>query len=164
MNSANEAQQSAMDVSNTIVVGHDGSDDAVAAYEFALNLAERLGSALLVLRAWTIDTAPHGTLVSDGYVSSFDEASGKVAHILENEAAARAAAYPGVAVEFRAKFGQPSAVLIAASAGALMLVVSRRGRGGFVSLVLGSVSEQCVRHAHCPVLVFRHDGYRGAKQ
>lgn len=143
-------------LSDTIVVGHDGSDDAEAAYEFALRLAERLGSALLVVRAWTIDTAPHGTLVSGGYVSSFDEASAKVTQILQHEATPQASVHPGVTNRYRARFGQPAAVLIAESADALMLVVSRRGRGGFASLMLGSVSEQCVRHAHCPVLVVRH--------
>ena len=159
-----DSRTAGTDLADTIVVGHDGSDDADAAYEYSLRLAERLGSALLVVRAWTIDTAPHGTLVSHGYVSSFDEASAKVARILERDATARASARPSVEVAYRAKFGQPASVLIAASVGALMLVVARRGRGGFASLVLGSVSEQCVRHAACPVLVVRYRQGRGGDE
>jgi nucleotide-binding universal stress UspA family protein len=49
----------------------------------------------------------------------------------------------------------PSRVLTSTATNADLLVVGSRGRGGFGSLLLGSVSEQCVHHAHCPVLVVR---------
>ena len=150
-------EEHSADLADTIVVGHDGSKDGDAAFEVALGLAARLGCPMRLVRAWSVETAPHGTLMAGGYVSSLAEASASIALVLERDAASRRAEHPDVHIDFLARFGQAGAVLIAASSGALMLVVGGRGRGGIASMLLGSVSEQCVRHAHCPVLVVRTD-------
>ncbi|QBI20954.1 universal stress protein [Egibacter rhizosphaerae] len=52
---------------------------------------------------------------------------------------------------------RPSRAMIERSENCDLLVVGSRGHGGFKGLRLGSVSEQVVRHARCPVLVTRKD-------
>ncbi len=141
--------------SGSIVVGHDGSVDAQRSLEQAFELADKLGAPLCVVRTWSIDTAPHGTLVDFGIVSSFAQVSEKVCALLEAESKGAAAKHPSVEVAYRSAFGHPAEILLALSGEARMLVVGSRGLGGFRSLLLGSVSEQCVRHAQCPVLVVR---------
>ena len=63
--------------------------------------------------------------------------------------------HPAVNVETAVIEGPPARVLVALSADADLLVVGSRGRGGFSELLLGSVSQQCVHHARCPVTVVR---------
>ena len=51
----------------------------------------------------------------------------------------------------------PARALLDAAAWARLLVVGRRGRGGFSGMLLGSVSQHCVRHATAPVMVVPPD-------
>jgi nucleotide-binding universal stress UspA family protein len=51
--------------------------------------------------------------------------------------------------------GNPARVLIDLSEGADALVVRSRGHGGFVGMVLGSVSQHVAAHAATTVVVVR---------
>lgn len=154
MNSnASGAQDEVATVPGSIVVGHDGSRQSDHALAVGLDLAQALAAPVVIVRAWSIDTAPRGTIFHDGYAASFTEITAVVRERLRAETADLVARYPGCSVEVRGALGQPSEVLIGASAGARMLVVGSRGLGGFAGLLLGSVSEHCVRQAPCPVLV-----------
>jgi len=49
--------------------------------------------------------------------------------------------------------GNAAKVLLDASKGADLLVVGSRGHGGFAEALLGSVSQHCVHHAPCPIVI-----------
>ena len=53
--------------------------------------------------------------------------------------------------------GNAAQVLLDAAQGADLLVVGSRGHGGFTEALLGSVSQHCVHHAQCPIVIVRAD-------
>jgi nucleotide-binding universal stress UspA family protein len=62
-------------------------------------------------------------------------------------------AHPDLTIRSSVVQGHPAPVLIEASGGADLLVVGSRGHGEFPGMLLGSVAEHCVTHAHCSVVV-----------
>ncbi|KGJ79428.1 hypothetical protein GY21_05305 [Cryobacterium roopkundense] len=139
----------------SIVVGHDGSDCSDRALTEALELAVQLHTPVVVVRTWTIDTAPRPADWQFGYVSSFAEYAASVEASLRKDVSALAAKFSDVSVDYRVVHSGAAKGLIEISRPARMLVVGSRGHGGFTGMLLGSVSDQCVRHATCPVLVVR---------
>jgi nucleotide-binding universal stress UspA family protein len=61
-----------------------------------------------------------------------------------------------VTVQARVLEGPPALVLEQAAVDADLLVVGNRGLGAFAGMVLGSISEHCIHHATCPVMVVHH--------
>ncbi|CAM3226199.1 universal stress protein [Nocardioides dubius] len=137
-----------------VVVGDDGSAGAAGAVRFALAEAERRGTALHVIRAWTISSAvrPDGLPINvTPSLLELEEAT----RTAEETRIAKLLGETTVPVEVHAVYSPSAQSLIHASATADVVVVGSRGRGGFATLVLGSVAEQVVRHASCPVIVTR---------
>jgi nucleotide-binding universal stress UspA family protein len=136
-----------------VVVGIDGSAGARAALLFALHDAARRGLPVEAVGAYAdpdhwMDLyvlGPHGT--DQLRAAAVDRVRGFVAAVLPD---GPPAAPP---VRVRAAPGSPADLLIQASHHAALLVVGSRGHGGFTSMLLGSVSMQCVLHAVCPVTV-----------
>jgi nucleotide-binding universal stress UspA family protein len=139
----------------TVVVGHDGSAEADSALLSALDLATQLKAPVVVLRAWGISSAPRPADWKFGYVSSVDELHQAVMDDLMNDCRPLLERFPGVEVSFQASQGSAAGALIEVSKTARMVVVGARGLGGFAQMLLGSVTDQVVRHAECSVLITR---------
>ena len=130
------------------IVGVDGSEASVEALRQAQRLAAPLGAKVLATAYWD-DPQVYAGYVAMG-IDRFEE---RVELIIKEamEKAFGPEIPPNVIP--RVVRGHPRDSLIDASRHADMVIVGRRGHGGFGGLLLGSVSAACVAHAHCPVLV-----------
>jgi len=61
----------------------------------------------------------------------------------------------GIEVQRVVREGRAASGLVDESREAALLVVGSRGHGGFVGLLIGSVSNECAHHSACPVVIVR---------
>lgn len=134
-----------------IIVGVDGSESSIEALRRAVGIAEKFGSAVEAVCAWTYPVA-YAPLPPEWH-ADLDAQS-----VVEDAAARVFGDSPPPWFTSRVRRGAAALVLIDESASADLLVVGSRGRGGFAGLLLGSVSAQCAEHSHCPVLVVHGAG------
>lgn len=136
----------------TIVVGVDGSPGSRKALTWAAAEAAQHGTDLVVLNVWEHTLLPPAgsVTVSERYVPDPSQrTTDDLLHVIKEELGEE----PPVPVKAQVKQGRPAKVLIDESANADMLVVGKRGHGGFAGLVLGSVSQHVAAYAKCPVTV-----------
>ncbi|MEU9710301.1 universal stress protein [Streptomyces sp. NPDC047967] len=140
-----------------VVLGVDGSAAGEPAVDFAFATAERRKAPLVALHAWTTWNAllPAPQDASAPYANPPGALAEEEETLLSEALAGHRARYPDVAVEHRVVHGPTREALIDASRSAQLMVVGARGRGGFAGLLLGSVSQAVLHHAHCPVAVVR---------
>jgi nucleotide-binding universal stress UspA family protein len=140
-------------VDGGVLVAHDGSAEAEAAVRTAVRFAASLGKPVTAVRAWNISTAPRPSSAAPGYMPPFEDFEAATLAALEEDLAPIRSEHPEVTITAAVVHGNPAEKLIAASGSADLIVLGSRGHGGFAGLLLGSVSEQVVRHSTCPVLV-----------
>ncbi len=152
------AMESQGDKRPLVVVGYDGSASGLRAVVWAAPRAVEMGAVLQILVAWLPPTpmipAPMFPVPVDGH-----QAGSVRAH--EYAQRAEQVAYeeaPELAIETEVIELPPIQALMNASRNAELLVVGRRGLGGLRGLLLGSVSQHCAEHAHCPVVIIPEPG------
>jgi nucleotide-binding universal stress UspA family protein len=133
-----------------VVVGVDGSSGSQKALDFALAEGALRGAEVRAVCTWEFPVT-----YDAGFVLPFEGLEDVAAAILGDAVALavkdRSGTTPHVTTAVR--HGHSAKVLVDEAKDASMLVVGSRGHGGFVGMLLGSVSQGCVTHAPCPVVV-----------
>jgi nucleotide-binding universal stress UspA family protein len=140
------------------VAGVDGSPSSLAALRWAVQQARLTGATVDAVIAWhypvlAVPVGPAPAAILD--TADFEKAADEV---LTDAISAAVESSSDVRVNAQVKEGNAAQVLLDAAAGADLLVVGSRGHGGFAEALLGSVSQHCVHHAPCAVVIVRGDG------
>jgi nucleotide-binding universal stress UspA family protein len=148
-----------------VVVGVDGSAGARQALDWAIDEARLRKVPLRVVHAWmfgyiggSASTYPTwgrsvGARTSVG--EDLQDVRSAAEDLLTQAISDARADLSGVEIERSVVQGAAAKALIGAASADDLLVVGSRGHGELAGLLLGSVSQQCVHHAPCPVVVVR---------
>lgn len=142
-------------MSDRVVVGVDDSGGAAVALRWALQEGLARDVEVDVVHAWELPvvvTTAVG-LTDDVAWRGPAEAGAREVLAATVDRAVAETGFPADRLRQRLVDGHPGEVLLQLSEEAALLVVGSRGRGGFASMLLGSVSSQLVQHAACPVAV-----------
>ncbi|WP_435206331.1 universal stress protein [Micromonospora sp. bgisy143] len=140
-----------IDVDGPVVVGVDGSEPSQLAVGHAAVEATLRDVPLVLAHVGS----PGGDRpVPDEIEEAQAAEQAEAVRLLADASAVVRAEHPDLVVrEHPVRAASPAQGLVEASGAASLLVVGTRGRAGFAGLLLGSVSQAAVHHAHCPVLV-----------
>ena len=142
-----------------ILVPTDFSPSSDAALEYAKVLAAQFGASLHVLHVVDARFAA-GPVASEAYIAEsadagtrvFEDARVRLSHRLTANDRIRYRA----ATEIVTGAGAQAIIDYATERGMDLIVMGTHGRSGLAHLLVGSVAEEVVRHAPCPVLTVRH--------
>lgn len=138
----------------TIVVGIDGSDGSKGALSWAANEAKLRDCLLRVAYCWQypIYVTSEPIYMPPPDKETIIESARATAQRMIDEADIPSLA---LKVSVETPQGRPGQELVAMSTDSEMLVVGSRGAGSLREMLLGSVSNYCVHHSHCPVVIVR---------
>lgn len=139
---------------HVVVVGADGSEPSVRAVERALAAADRVGGRVVAVTAWSVEVQD-GVVVTERGSDRWREVEARIVAATTASLADVAAEHPAVPLDVVARHGRPVEALVAVATelGADLVVVGRRGRGGFAGLHLGGVSRSVAQRSPVPVEV-----------
>jgi len=137
-----------------ITVGIDGSPNSRRALDWAVQEAATRNCGLTVLTIHPVIASwVTGRPVTVSADPGLQDKERVAAEQVTEEALKDAGPGQPASVQVRSISGFPAEALIEASKDSDLVVLGARGGGGFHRLTLGSVSDQVVHHAFCPVVV-----------
>jgi nucleotide-binding universal stress UspA family protein len=138
-----------------IVVGVDGSEGGDRALRWAVREATSRGRAIQAVLALDSEISDSLLAAAAGTAAAQTRewARERAEQTLADAVAAAVASHPGAAIASEVVDGSPAEVLSRVARDADFLVLGSHGRGRLFRAALGSVAEQCVRLATCPVVV-----------
>jgi nucleotide-binding universal stress UspA family protein len=142
----------------TILLATDGSDEAKMATQAATELSRDTGSEVHLVYVLPTPAQLIGHhLYTDEVRESLIGGAERDAETFLKEQAEQVSSDGGKVADTHLRSGDPDKeILRAADAlGAGLIVIGSRGVGAIPRMLIGSVSDSVVRHAHCPVLVMR---------
>ncbi len=142
-------------VSKPVVVGVDGSEESLQAVEWAAMEAARHAAPLRIVSAPA--AMPRIRVYHASAESVVVALRGISERALETALARAEKVAPGRPAATALLSGSPARAVVASATDAAMLVVGARGAGGFIAMILGSVSRYAATRAACPVVVVRHE-------
>jgi len=116
-----------------VVIGYDGSSASESALSFGLDHAHRHDLPVRVVAAQPVGTELHR--ITDAELQ---------------DAVHRRGGHDAELIQIS---GHPAEHLLQLSTDACLTVLGARGRGGFSGMLIGSVCQTVLQHAHCPVAI-----------
>ena len=145
-------QDEAPSETGPVVVGVDATAASESAIAFAFAEASVRAAELVAVHAWTEPVRAAGSARAD--LAAFRQ---QAQDVLAGRLVGWQDKYPDVHVRQEIMHDRPGRALSHHSHGAQLVVLGRRGRAGFPSMVLGSTIQHLLHHARCPVVVTRYD-------
>jgi nucleotide-binding universal stress UspA family protein len=142
---------------NELVVGVDGSDHSRMALRWAAAAGDAAGVPVRAVQSWI--HSPAGVLPIAPVPLAPEEMDEQSRQVISDIVADVVDGTLGTSARVTTDVlrGPPAGALLQAVTPDSVLVLGSRGLGGFAGLLLGSVSQECVEYASCPVVVVRTD-------
>lgn len=143
-----------------IIAGIDGSASSTHVLKEAATFSIALGVPVEVISCWNRSGLYYAAQIPVGGAAGNDPLEAETTGLAERALERAFGRDCPKGLHLTVRHGDPAAILLEESRQAKLLMVGRRGRGGFLGMRIGSVAAACAAHARCPVLILNDEDTR----